>query len=92
MSSTVTASATATAPFLGANTTLVLCAGALFGAIAGFVGTFVLARRRSLLGMLSSSNPMSSLRSPCSCGWRLLITYLLGLCKWLLEAQRLARG
>lgn len=49
MSSVATATATATAPFLGANTTLVLCASALFGAIAGFVGTFVLARRRSLL-------------------------------------------
>lgn len=42
-------SAEATAPFLGANTSLALCAGALFGATAGFVGTFVIARRRSLL-------------------------------------------
>jgi len=37
------------APFLGANTELTLAAGALFGATAGVVGTFALARRRSLL-------------------------------------------
>ena len=37
------------APFIGANTELTLAAGALFGATAGVVGTFALARRRSLL-------------------------------------------
>jgi manganese/zinc/iron transport system permease protein len=37
------------APFIGANTGLTLAAGALFGATAGIVGTFALARRRSLL-------------------------------------------
>lgn len=37
------------AAFIGANTELTLAAGALFGATAGVVGTFALARRRSLL-------------------------------------------
>ena len=38
-----------TAPFFGANTVLAMWAGGLFGATAGLIGTFVLARRRSLL-------------------------------------------